>query len=89
VELTDGTYQFPIATVEYGLEKIDLEILHKSYIEKTLDALSNCYNTKFDSLTLSEDLGTTTFESEMKGSDLNRWISRAIDKDEFVKIKWN
>ena len=36
---------------------------------------------------LSEDLGTTTFESEMKGSDLNRWISKAIDNGEFVKIK--
>ena len=36
---------------------------------------------------LSEDLGTTTFESEMKGSDLNRWISKAIDKGEFIKIK--
>jgi hypothetical protein len=35
---------------------------------------------------LSEDLGTTTFEAEMKGSDLNRWISKAIDKEEFIKI---
>jgi hypothetical protein len=38
-------------------------------------------------LELSSDLGTTTFENEMKGSDLNRWISKAIDKGEFVKIK--
>ena len=36
--------------------------------------------------TLSEDLGTTTFNAEMKGSDLNRWISKAIDKGEFIKI---
>jgi hypothetical protein len=35
---------------------------------------------------LSSDLGTTTFENEMKGSDLNRWISKAIDNDEFIKI---
>ena len=86
VELADGTYQFPIATVEDGLEKIDLEISHKSYNKQTLDALSNCYNTKFDSFKLSEDLGTTTFEAEMKGSDLNRWISKAIDKGEFIKV---
>jgi len=35
---------------------------------------------------LSEDLGTTTFEAEMKGSELNRWIAKAIDKGEFIKI---
>jgi hypothetical protein len=35
---------------------------------------------------LSEDLGTTTFDDEMKGSDLNRWIGKAIDKGEFIKI---
>lgn len=35
---------------------------------------------------LSQDLGTTTFEKEMKGSDLNRWISKAIDNEEFIKI---
>ena len=35
---------------------------------------------------LSEDLGTTTFEAKIKGSDLNRWISKAIDKGEFIKI---
>ena len=37
-------------------------------------------------LKLSSDLGTTPFESEMKGSDLNRWIVKAIDKGEFIKI---
>ena len=37
-------------------------------------------------MSLSSDLGTTTFEAEMKGSDLNRWISKAIDKEEFIKI---
>jgi hypothetical protein len=36
---------------------------------------------------LSTDLGTTTFESEMKGSDLNRWITKAVDNNEFIKIK--
>jgi len=38
-------------------------------------------------LELSSDLGTTTFESEMKGSDLNRWISKAISNGEFTKIR--
>jgi hypothetical protein len=66
VELTDGTYQFPIATVEFNEDGSTFNI---------------------GNLELSSDLGTTTFEAEMKGSDLNRWISKAIDKGEFVKIK--
>lgn len=35
---------------------------------------------------LSSDLGTTSFYNEMKGSELNRWIGKAIDKDEFIKV---
>ena len=64
VELTDGLYQFPIATVELFGGSYDTGELYK----------------------LSEDLGTTTFENEIKGSDLNRWISKSIDKNEFIKI---
>jgi hypothetical protein len=68
VELEDGIYQFPIATVEtYDRGGIKCEC--ESIVTE-----------------LSSDLGTTTFEAEMKGSDLNRWISKAIDKEEFIKI---
>jgi hypothetical protein len=35
---------------------------------------------------LSSDLGTTDFYSEIKGSDLNRWIQKAIEKNEFIKL---
>jgi hypothetical protein len=35
---------------------------------------------------LSSDLGTTSFFNEMRGSELNRWIAKAIDKDTFIKI---
>lgn len=35
---------------------------------------------------LSSDLGTTVFNAEVKGSELNRWISKAIDKGEFTKV---
>jgi hypothetical protein len=69
VELSDGTYQFPIATVN--------ELIYETVISYT--GIKELY-------ILSEDLGTTTFESEMKGSDLNRWISKAIDNGEFIKI---
>lgn len=35
---------------------------------------------------LSTDLGTTPFDAEIKGSYLNRWIGKAIEKEEFIKI---
>lgn len=63
VELADGTYQFPIATVQDN------------------------HNDPYKSYLLSEDLGTTEFAAEIKGSDLNRWIAKAIDKGEFIKIR--
>ena len=66
VELSDGVYQFPIATVEYNEDVSTFNV---------------------GSLELSSDLGTTTFESEMKGSDLNRWITKAVSNGEFTKIR--
>ncbi len=35
---------------------------------------------------LSTDLGTTTFYGEMRGSELFRWIKKAIEKEEFIKV---
>lgn len=37
-------------------------------------------------LKLSEDLGTTRFESEIRGSELARWISKAIKNETFIKL---
>lgn len=37
-------------------------------------------------IALSSDLGTTTFYNEMKGSELNRWIAKAVANNEFVKV---
>jgi hypothetical protein len=65
VELVDGTYQFPIATVEH-------------------DEMASTFN--IGNIYLSADLGQTSFEAEIKGSDLNRWISKAIKNDEFIKV---
>ncbi len=70
IELSDGLYQFPIATVETDYMSPENE--GEDEIEVTV---------------LSADLGTTSFENEMKASDLNRWITKAIEKNEFVKIK--
>jgi hypothetical protein len=68
VELADGVYQFPIATVE----EVEIEVTENGHTAEVTQ--------------LSSDLGTTTFESEMKGSDLNRWIAKAVEKGEFIKI---
>jgi hypothetical protein len=76
VELADGVYQFPIATVETSLEYIHPENQGVYDDEPTIETLQ-----------LSSDLGTTTFESEMKGSDLNRWIAKAVSNGEFTKIR--
>lgn len=76
VELSDGVYQFPIATVETSLEHIHPENQGVYDDEPTIETLQ-----------LSSDLGTTTFEVEMKGSDLNRWIAKAVSNGEFTKIR--
>jgi len=71
VELSDGIYQFPIATIDRYTE-----------IDEQFDGS----DMEVENIELSSDLGTTTFEAEMKGSDLNRWISKAIDNNEFIKL---
>lgn len=35
---------------------------------------------------LSSDLGTTQFDKEIKASFLNRWIEKALAKDELIKL---
>lgn len=35
---------------------------------------------------LSSDLGTTNFNAEIKGSELARWIAKAVDKNQFIKV---
>ena len=72
VALTDGVYQFPIATVESG-----------QVINNDESGLSMY---EIETVQLSQDLGTTTFESEMKGSDLNRWITKAVSNGEFIRV---
>jgi hypothetical protein len=38
------------------------------------------------SIHFSEDLGSTKFFNEVKGSELFRWIKKAIASDDFMKI---
>lgn len=88
VELSDGKYQFPIETVD----KIN-SVLFKlvpthttTEDEDRIDVILTYTKAEETFYGLSSDLGTTSFENEMKASDLNRWISKAIEKEDFVKI---
>lgn len=73
VDLEDGTYQFPMSTIEEKTEYFLPEHEGDDEVE-------------FEYIDLSTDLGTTPFYAEMKGSDLNRWIAKAIKAGEFVKV---
>lgn len=72
VQLEDGLYQFPIPTVE---EKTEYMINPE---DEGGDEII------IESVILSSDLGTTSFESEIKASFLNRWVDKAIDSGNFV-----
>ncbi len=43
-------------------------------------------NDGYLSIQLSSDLGTTRFDSEIRGSELARWISKAIKNETFIKL---
>lgn len=103
VELENGTYQFPIGTVETGTVtemygKIytgDVEFggfkeVEDFYTEAEVklveEGAGSVIGTQMKVSKLSEDLGTTTFSAEMKGSELNRWIKKSIASDDFMKI---
>jgi len=68
VKVGFDVYEFPIPTVETIKLGDDREFV---------------VDYKTGDVALSSDLGTTTFYKDMKGSDLNRWIGKAIDNDEF------
>ena len=70
IQLEDGLYQFPIATVETKL----VESFHEEGSSEDAQ------------LFLSSDLGQTYFYGEIKASDLNRWIAKAIEAGKFVKL---
>ena len=72
VVVMDALYQFPIAVVE------EVEITDPS--EYREDEEDNTI------LRLSEDLGSTPFESDMRGSELIRWIQKAIKNESFIKV---
>lgn len=83
VQLEDGVYKFPISTfdkVNTTLFKLDGKSQASPKVSISYARVTEEY------LTLSSDLGTTDFDTEIKASLLNRWIDKAIDKGEFIKL---
>lgn len=77
VEVKGDKYQFPISTIQPLLQFEGLEKVSDTEFEMKTEQVG---------IALSSDLGTTNFSAEIKGSDLNRWIGKAIEKGEFVYI---
>lgn len=68
VQTSEGTYQFPIATVESAA-------LPSSMLSAIMEEV-----------TLSSDLGLTAFNAQEKAFMFWRWIDKAIDAGEYVKV---
>jgi len=67
-------------TVIIGDDKYQFPI---STVEEDNDATSRLGRSL---LYLSEDLGTTAFNAEIRGSELIRWIGKALEKEELIKV---
>lgn len=68
--------------LEDGVYQFPIETIETDYIEP--------YEQGEDErriIILSSDLGTTSFDSEIKASFLNRWVDKAIGKNEFIKVQ--
>ena len=75
IKIGEITYQFPISTIEFNTIKIKIDLEDGSYAADDYTAMD-----------LSSDLGETTFNSEIKGSELIRWIDKASKIGELIKI---
>lgn len=72
IVVMEELYQFPISTVEEGPTFNDDESGLSMY--------------EIETVVLSSDLGTTNFNSEIRGSELARWIAKAIKNETFIKV---
>ena len=80
VSIFDSKYLFPVATVEDGPVSVSEDC--GEHMISTRDCATIVQHTYL----LSSDLGTTAFLSEIKGSELIRWIGKALERDELTKV---
>jgi hypothetical protein len=101
IEFLGGKYQFPIATnekinlteitnslytnVEGNLQYIDNLLTIKEGVE-ILDIDKKDDFEHLQVSRLSEDLGITPFGAEVKGSELIRWIQKAMKNEQLIKV---
>lgn len=73
--------------VEDGYNEFNGELKNKLVTLKEKNKIEGEESfTEIELINLSSDLGTTTFNNEIKGSELNRWIIKSIKNNEFIKI---
>lgn len=76
VVISEGAFEFPIATVDNR---------HAVPNSSGFEDMEGNVET-YEVVELSADLGTTRFDANQPASMLWRWIGKAIDAGEFVKI---
>ena len=75
VEFLESKYQFPISTIQFDIKKIKIDLEDGTYGVDNIEVMD-----------LSEDLGDTSFSNEIRGSELIRWIDKAIKNEEIKKV---
>lgn len=70
---------------KYGSLYYTIEILNSLYIFP-ISTIDMNYENEEEKITLSSDLGITSFNHEIRGSELIRWIIKAIDENKLIKI---
>ncbi len=83
IQTEDGLYQFPIK----GFVKESAQMFSMKTITLPSGSLVVEYVPVIGSVhRVSEDIGTTTFNAEIKAIEVMRWIRKAIENNEIFKI---
>lgn len=83
VNTDEGAYQFPIK----GFVKEQGLLFEMKSINRPSGGIKTEYAPIDESVyKVSNDVGTTTFNSEIKAIELMRWIRKAIENNEIFKI---
>ena len=64
-----------------GIYQFIIPTIEDDYIEPFEDG-----EDEREIIKLSSDLGSTSFEKEMRGSELIRWIQKSISSNDFIKV---
>jgi hypothetical protein len=83
IQTEDGLYQFPIK----GFDKEKSQMFTMKTVTMPNGDMKVEYVPVVGSVyRVSDDIGTTTFNSEIKAMEVMRWIRKAIENNEIFKI---